>query len=112
MSGRTEWPPYREFQRAGRKALRDNITHNGGARRWAEEIGVRYVEHRPGHAPIWTEERIREELERFCAGREVWPTEREFMAAGRRALYAAASRNGGVAWCAHQLGLARRRPRT
>ena len=62
MSGRTEWPPYREFQRAGRKALRDNITHNGGARRWAEEIGVRYVEHRPGHAPIWTEERIREDL--------------------------------------------------
>jgi hypothetical protein len=75
-------------------------------------MGVRYVEHRPGYAPVWTEERIRGELERFCAGRDAWPTEREFIEAGQRRLYGAASRNGGVAWWAEQLGLAYRRSRT
>ena len=59
LKGRTVWPPYREFQRAGLRTLRDTITRRGGARRWAQIMGVRYVDHRPGYAPIWTEERIR-----------------------------------------------------
>jgi hypothetical protein len=62
LKGRTVWPTYRDFQRAGLKALRDNVTRHGGAERWAKEMGVRYVRHRPGYAPVWTEERIRGEL--------------------------------------------------
>ncbi len=37
------------------------------AARWAQEIGVQYVEHPPGYRPIWTEERIHEEPIHFAA---------------------------------------------
>lgn len=55
----------------------------------------------------WTNERIREELVRFCAGREVWPSAREFKQTGRTDLYVAASRYGGVAFWAAELDLPR-----
>jgi hypothetical protein len=55
----------------------------------------------------WTSERIRHELERFCAGRKTWPTAREFKRAGRMDLYVAASRYGGVRSWAGELGLSR-----
>ena len=52
LADRTEWPTYREFERNGRKALRDAITQAGGAERWAQEMGVRFVRHPPGYAPV------------------------------------------------------------
>src|SRR2546429_2597096 len=55
----------------------------------------------------WTTERIRAELRHFCSGRAAWPSAREFKAAGHTDLYVAASRYGGVAYWAAQLGLAR-----
>jgi hypothetical protein len=55
----------------------------------------------------WTSERIRAELVHFCAGRPAWPSAREFKAAGHTDLYVAASRYGGVAFWAAQLGLPR-----
>jgi hypothetical protein len=56
---------------------------------------------------LWTTERIRGELMRFCAGKPAWPSAREFKAAGRTDLYVAASRYGGVANWAAELGLPR-----
>jgi hypothetical protein len=53
LEDREEWPTYREFQRAGLKPLRDAITHEGGAARWAKKMGVRHMRHPPGYAPIW-----------------------------------------------------------
>lgn len=55
----------------------------------------------------WTSERIRAELAHFCAGRPAWPSASEFKAAGHTDLYVAASRYGGVAFWADELGLAR-----
>ena len=55
----------------------------------------------------WTDERIRAELEDFCARRSEWPSAREFKAAGRSDLYVATSRYGGVAFWAAELGLRR-----
>jgi hypothetical protein len=55
----------------------------------------------------WTSERIHAELAHFCAGRSAWPSAREFKAAGRGDLYVAASRYGGIAFWAAELGLAR-----
>src|ERR671935_3163040 len=52
----------------------------------------------------WTSERIRAELAHFCAGRSTWPSAREFKSAGRGDLYVAASRYGGVAFWAAELG--------
>jgi hypothetical protein len=55
----------------------------------------------------WTTERIRADLVHFCAGRPAWPSAREFKSAGHTDLYIAASRYGGVAFWAAELGLAR-----
>lgn len=107
LAGRDEWPTYREFQRAGLKALRDNITRRGGAERWAHELGVAYVRHPPGYAPIWTEERIREQLSEYLAGRRVWPGRDEFEHDGRTALRNAINRTGGPDRWAQEFGLER-----
>jgi DNA-binding transcriptional ArsR family regulator len=55
----------------------------------------------------WTTERIRADLDRFCGGRKTWPSATEFKAAGRADLYVAASRYGGIAFWAAELGFAR-----
>jgi len=49
LVGRDEWPSYRDFQRAGRKVLRDAVTQLGGACHWARRLGVTYVERKPGY---------------------------------------------------------------
>ncbi len=54
-----------------------------------------------GRRRIWTDERIRNELMAFLTGRTQWPEPSEFQAAGKMALYKAASRHGGIArWIA------------
>jgi DNA-binding transcriptional ArsR family regulator len=55
----------------------------------------------------WTSERIRAELEAFCAGREAWPSAAEFKGAGRGDLYVAASRYGGIGYWSRELGFGR-----
>jgi hypothetical protein len=63
----------------------------------------------PAHAArrTWTSERIRSELVSFCAARRSWPSAEEFKRAGRGPLYVAASRYGGIAFWAAELGLER-----
>lgn len=55
----------------------------------------------------WTPERIRAGLAKLCEGRQAWPSAQEFKAAGRGDLYVAASRYGGIAYWAAELGLPR-----
>jgi len=57
-----------------------------------------------GRKRKWTEERIRTELEAFCAGRSDWPRAHDFKSAGRGDLYLAASRYGGIEYWAAELG--------
>jgi len=49
-----------------------------------------------GRPTKWTDAAIERELRAFLAGRSTWPSYGEFVAAGRRDLYAAASRNGSI----------------
>lgn len=49
-----------------------------------------------GRPSVWTETKIEQELRAFLAGRSTWPSPGEFQAADKGALYAAASRNGGI----------------
>jgi Fic family protein len=49
-----------------------------------------------GRPAIWTETKIEQELRAFLAGYSTWPSPKEFQAAGKGALYAAATRNGGI----------------
>jgi hypothetical protein len=107
LTGRAEWPPYRAFQRDGKRGLRDAVTRFGGARHWASEIGIPYVEHKPGYAPIWTEEKIHSELRDFLAGWETWPRRKDFEDAGRKTLRDALLRAGGPERWAEEFGLPR-----
>jgi hypothetical protein len=69
---------------------------------------TRYVlAHEPTSRRHWTPDRIRRELEAFCRDRSAWPTAAEFKTARRGDLYVAASRYGGVAHWASELGLHR-----
>jgi hypothetical protein len=63
--------------------------------------------HEPASKRHWTPDRIRHELRAFCAGRSEWPTANEFKRAGHGDLYVAASRYGGIAHWAEELGLER-----
>lgn len=51
---------------------------------------------RRGPAAQWTETKIEQELRAFLSDRSAWPSIGEFRAEGKGALYAAASRNGGI----------------
>jgi hypothetical protein len=95
LKGATEWPSYRDFQRAGRQHLRNQVTKFGGARLWAKRLGLPYRERKPGYAKRWTEERVRADLEEFLLGRDYWPSRLEFEAAGRKPLRDAVRRLGG-----------------
>ncbi len=107
LAGRDEWPSYREFVAAGRARLREAITKRGGQRRWARRVGVRWRERSLGYPTLWTEQRVRSELEEFLAGHEVWPSQREFEEAGYANLRAAVTRLGGVERWARELRLPR-----
>lgn len=58
-----------------------------------------------GRPTKWTEARIESTLREFLAGRTGWPSAREFAAAGKGDLYAAASRNGGIGRWRRAVGL-------
>jgi hypothetical protein len=112
VAGRMTWPSRREFQQAGLYSMLTSIYRHEGPAYWAKRLGAtRRTGFGSPRQAFWTSERIREQLKRFCAGRDVWPSEREFVDAGQRALYSAASRNGGIPYWARELGLPRRRVR-
>ena len=107
LADRFEWPTYREFQRNGFRRLRDAVTHAGGAERWAQDLGVRFVRHPPGYAPVWTDERIYQDLQPYLNGRSVWPSREDFERDGLTAVRNAVNRTGGPDRWASEFGLPR-----
>jgi Fic family protein len=72
------------------------IARGGGpGSRYAFATSTRGASSR-GRPAQWSEARIERELRAFVAGRSRWPTFAEFRAADEDALYAAASRTGGI----------------
>lgn len=63
------------------------------------------TQNRRGRRPKWDDRRIERELRAFLADRSSWPAPAEFAAHGRRDLYAAASRAGGIGRWRRLLGL-------
>jgi hypothetical protein len=106
LRGRAEWPPRRAFIRMGRGSLLSATYTWGGPNYWSRRMGVRRPR-RPAPPPriVWSDERIRRELEAFCAGRKTWPRYTEFVAAGKQRLYQAASIRGGIDHWIDELGL-------
>lgn len=96
LGARADWPAHEEFVADGRKGLYHAILKHGGTRAWAARMGVQWVDHAHRRVRAWTDEGVREELARFLADRDHWPTEREFRAAGLGGLSRALQRLGGT----------------
>jgi hypothetical protein len=107
---REQWPRHSEFVASGHSGLYQAVLRHGGTRLWARRMGVRWVK-RNGGRPYWSEQLIRERLQKFLAGRNTWPSSQEFAQAGEGALLAAVRRFGGVARWERELGIKRARRR-
>jgi Fic family protein len=110
IEGRREFSR-REYERAGgvgRSAagndLRELVRHDiliprgsGSATRYAFAGAATGANgKRRGRPAKWTDASIERELRAFLAERSAWPSPQEFQTEGRGALYAAASKHGGV----------------
>ena len=110
LDGRDTWPTPREFEQSGSFGLGAAVVHGLGTAYWARLFGLQPPPRSGISRPrMWTNERIRAELKRFCRGRSTWPTEREFLDAGESALYNAACHYRGARYWADELGLVRTR---
>ena len=116
--GRVEWPSHQEFKAAGLSELHNAIAHRALRDQLAGELGLYAPPGKLGHRFRWTDPAIRSILDRFLDGRETWPSDSEFRAAGLRALLLSISRppSRRDAWARHYgLGPAairKRRPPT
>ena len=104
LHGREQWPRHREWE-SGRNGLYQAVLTHGGTHEWARRMGVKWVKRSGGLPRYWTEERVREQLAGFLAGRNCWPIGPEFQAAGHGRLLRAARRTGGVQRWAREFGL-------
>jgi DNA invertase Pin-like site-specific DNA recombinase len=104
LAGRSEWPTQREFDAAGRGALRRAVQSFGGPGRWADEFGLE-LPRRRRRLNEWTDERIEGELRRLTAGTKYWPTKRAFQEADQLSLYNAIKWRGTRPLLARKLGL-------
>jgi Fic family protein len=119
LQGRREFSrrEYEEAGRVGRTTATDEIAaliRHGVLAPRGSGPSTRYVfaakaktarQGGPGRPAQWNDTRIEHELRAFVAGRSAWPKQREFQAAGRGDLYAAASRAGGVGRWRRVVGL-------
>jgi Fic family protein len=107
---------YEEVAGVGRSAAGDDlralVRHGllmprggGSGSRYAFATASRAAPSPRGRPRQWSETRIERELRAFVAGRTSWPAPAEFRSAGKGALYAAASRAGGIGRWRRRLGI-------
>jgi hypothetical protein len=101
------WPSRQWLIERGGRELSAAIDRSGGARRWADELGLP-LRHLPGQR--WTRELIAVALEPLLAGRSTWPSRFEFERAGLSGLWFAIHQGEGHPAMAARFGLARKRP--
>jgi hypothetical protein len=104
--GRTRWPDFEAFHRAGRGRLYSQVEATGGCRVWARRLGLRFREGATTRRR-WTKERIRTTLSAYLEGKAVWPSRRQFVEDGFGAVRWAVNRHGGVDRWAAEFGLPR-----
>jgi site-specific DNA recombinase len=104
LMGRSEWPAYLEFARAGHGRLYHQVLRCGGPHHWGRKLGIPVPEHRPR----WTPQTLEGALRPFLRGRDQWPTKGEFEAAGLGGLYVALRKERGLAYWAAHFGLSYR----
>jgi hypothetical protein len=100
-AGKGSFPTQRMFGAVGLTGLYCVIERRGELDRWAEEMG--YGRRRRGAS--WDEDSIRAAMTEFCAGRDWFPSPREFKAAGLTGLYDTMYRRGELDRWAQEMGL-------
>ena len=94
LRGRETFPLKGAFIEAELRSMWTAVESHGGSEYWADEFGLAYE----GHSRSWSKEEIRKGLDGFLAGREHYPTQKEFAEAGKVRLFNAIRRNGGPAY--------------
>lgn len=94
--GRKWFPTRTEFEAAGQATLYQAVGRHGGRKHWARIVGVRLKGPKQTGRSAWTDEHIEQELRRFLDGHRTFPAKTVFFAAGKRALWEAARRHGGL----------------
>lgn len=120
LQGRREFSrrDYEQAARVSRSAAGDDLrklVSHGVLMIRGRGPGTRYVfpsamttrnrSSRPGRPTKWTDAVIEAELRAFLHGKSAWPSPREFRAAGKGPLYAAATKAGGVSRWRRIIGL-------
>jgi DNA invertase Pin-like site-specific DNA recombinase len=105
INGQAVFPTPQQFVNAGQRRLYDHVCLRGGGPQWASRLGVAFDQRTRKKQLLWTEDRLRNELSEFLAGRETWPTLAEFQACGKGQLRRAVVRFGGMEKWATRFGL-------
>ena len=100
LEGKNEWPAKAEFMAERPDLLKAIYKHPGRVEYWATQFGLR-----PRRRREWTPRLIRAALADFLAGRDTWPTHREFKLAGHHDLLQAVYGHGGSQRWAAEFGL-------
>jgi DNA invertase Pin-like site-specific DNA recombinase len=95
-AARSTFPTPGEFFSAGERRLYEHIMLRGGGPVWAARVERRFPQGKRRESLLWTEERVRDELETYLSGRTRWPLMEEFRAAGKEGLRRALVRFGGM----------------
>jgi site-specific DNA recombinase len=94
VGDRPDWPPRRDFQAAGLECLYTAIRARKTRPRLAGELGL-HLPPGPVHSPRrWTDANIAAALDELLAGRDQWPSYREFERAGLAGLWNRLRRTG------------------
>jgi hypothetical protein len=101
------WPSRQYLTECAGRELVAAIDRSGGARRWADELGIP-LHHLRGHR--WTSDTIAAALEPLLAGRSTWPSRLQFERAGLSGLWSTIHHGEGHAAMAARYGLALKRP--
>ncbi len=102
LAGRSEWPQYPAFEKAGYARLHAQVMAFGGPYYWAKKLGIDI----PGRAVVWNELRVEGALRPLVRGRTRYPRWAEFVAAGLGEAYQGARNHGGHGHWAEHFGLA------
>jgi hypothetical protein len=105
INGGDLFPTPTQFIRAGPRRLYDHVALRGGIAVWASRLGVAVDQRSRKKLPLWTEDRVRNELAEFLIDRETWPKQDEFQACGRMQLHRALRRFGGMELWAQRFGV-------
>lgn len=102
-AGMTQWPGATAFRQAGKSGLYQAAArHPLGVKGLAAKLGLAN-NHEQGRG--WDDQRIEHEMRELLDGRDHWPTQAEFKAAGRADLMHAIYTHGGHQHWAQRMGM-------